>query len=474
MSVRNQTVIKLQLEAGVPITRDIGCEFIYIEQGRSLTVRAGGSRLTGRRRGDKIRLDGVVSSITVESDEAQLIELVVGFGEFERIIVEGELSLAEVVKTSTFETKNLPFEVTKEYGLINSDYVSFSQDAQINSVADGTTYPASANSLYAYDGNYIYMVAGGASGKLRVLDPIDLTQISVVDLNIAYANAGAEWYGARGLCAAYGRLYLWTTSYLYRVNPVTGDGYLIHSFAGATALGFPAGFVRDGLMYIPRSVGGYAAVVDPLNGDALIDANRQIFLGGSVQYVWLFDDIDDVLWAGSSGATTLTKFNNDGAGGWVSAGVSRNFGFLANVGFAMLSDYGKYVSRDYSGNDVSHASESVEYSGRLYVQEVGDISTRREYYIQGDYSWAPTAGGDVVMIGEIAKALMSGLNAGKLIKDNYRDYLISAEYRDEKNSYVKNAGSQSWAYRGLRDYGRLLLPSQATLKVMPEFLTDAF
>ena len=118
MANKRQANINRNLIAGVPQTIEMGCEFVFIDVGRDLTVIADSTRLTNRQAGDELRFDEPVKSVTLESAVDQTVELVMGYGHYNRLIVQGDvvanagvLGLDRIYRSDTRVKKGFSFDL---------------------------------------------------------------------------------------------------------------------------------------------------------------------------------------------------------------------------------------------------------------------------------------------------------------------------------------------------------------------------
>jgi hypothetical protein len=135
-------------------------------------------------------------------------------------------------------------------------------------------------------------------------------------------------------------------------------------------------------------------------------------------------------------------------------------------------DDSKGVFYDRGTTIKKKAFKDLVYSCRLYVQDVGDVASRKEFDCLADVSVVDYSA-DNLMIGQIAAACIQSVSANYQLREGYLDYLVSLEYNDGDYIFKKDAGTSTWAYRGFVDFGEMILESKFTIKLMPEYLSSA-
>lgn len=492
-SIRNQTPVKIDLTAGVPITRDIGCEFIFVERGKDLEIRAGGSRMTGRRAGDNIRLDGAVESFTVESPITQTIELVVGFGQFDRLIVEGQLSIAEYIKTLTGSRQTHGIDL--EYHIGYDEWepsVEFAGEL-IGEYDAPTSFGFDACCVYDRDNGKYYLFGG--NGKFEVVG-VDFTRESITDMASGYnkspMNSPADIYA--------NKIFFYSNDGFYRVDK---DGSNLTSCGsvraddpgqGRNRSGHGA-FIIDGYFYLGGSINGVGhfevyAIKSDLTMEWVFDCPFPAEWHANPQSPWTgvyYYHRERKIVINRLTSTICMSATFDGPDRLVSGG---NIDYLynspigdGNFHIVHWSDTENRLVTAVTHTGLSHifsrAVNDREVQLQAYFWDGVDPVTKKYFWISGtEHIYFKDDG--VVVVGDILGQIVRGLSDSgvSVLKDadllNYRDYVTYLEYTDGRNVYKKDAGSASWAYANFNDRGELFIPSQVKLRVLPELLTNVY
>ncbi|WP_127455153.1 hypothetical protein [Streptomyces sp. B29(2018)] len=108
---------KIELKAGVPQMIEQSSEFVFVEQGRDLVVRCDSVIHDGVQAGDKIRPSAPFDRITLISAYDQVIRIRAGWGDWDRLIVSGELNISSYVTSRGRGVEDsLPMELVREVG----------------------------------------------------------------------------------------------------------------------------------------------------------------------------------------------------------------------------------------------------------------------------------------------------------------------------------------------------------------------
>lgn len=172
MANKRQTNINRNLIAGVPQTIEMGCEFVFIDVGRDLTVIADSTRLTNRQAGDELRFDEPVKSVTLESAVDQTVELVMGYGHYNRLIVQGEIYTKDgVVNAGGKWVKYVPQPIKLGVGGFNVIDIQDEEKAAVASQAVG--YNTSGACFDSKRKQYLVKLAGN-DVKILSEDLVDM------------------------------------------------------------------------------------------------------------------------------------------------------------------------------------------------------------------------------------------------------------------------------------------------------------
>lgn len=172
MANKRQANITRNLVAGVPQSIEMGCEFVFIDVGRDLTIVADATRLTNRQTGDELRFDEPVKSIMIESAVDQTVELVMGYGQYNRLIVQGEIYTKDgVVNAAGKWVKYVPQPVTLSVGGFDVIDIQDEERTQVASQAVG--YNTSGACFDSKRKQYLIKLAGN-DVKILNEDLVDL------------------------------------------------------------------------------------------------------------------------------------------------------------------------------------------------------------------------------------------------------------------------------------------------------------
>ncbi len=453
MSTRKTSVFVRDLEPGIPQTIECGCEFVFVERARELTVIAESNRMTGRRSGDNIRFDESVKKVTIESSVKQRVELVLGFGDFNRLIIEGRLVLDERIETNALNTDLLPVEFTKTVGLVSTEELAFSAGQSLDtSFANNDTFGWS-NSFFEFD-HKIYLIL---KTEIRVFD-FELNLLDTVPLLSQLSGLLGADVGNDGFA------YAVRWGGIYKVNLYSGEVTLHYNYENLGAeLTANFAFCRnvDGRLWLSK---GQSGVFKVFNFDKHGFDSDVVFEGVTRWGAELFDKERGYL-----------LFCNIGGGSY-QVYDSKSLRYVGDEGLP-ASQMGGFISRKKNRMVVSHNDflnlhvlNDVVYTAQLYIQDGQNAATKREYYITGNYTFL-SRGAGVVIRGEIIAAILQGLDVGGGLSSNYLDYVVSLKYTDGNYALLRDAGSSSFAYRGFNDVGELFLESEVTIKLLPQYLT---
>jgi|GEM_PF-3881303 len=450
-------------EVSIPLNGD---KFLYLKEAPLPVYVAADQERLEMSQGDKTVFDGVVSEVVVSNTSENRIRVVVtvGRGDYERLFVSGEIALKEHVSTLALGSKSLPVEFRKEFGLVDDQGVSFeageiigqtptvSMDngdyARAYFVYENRIYLLMEAEVHQYelDGTHIATSAYAMGATMDFIRGADVDENGTAWVLQASGISKVNLYSLE-IVEAYSPNSVYGNSYGYGVSLV--DGKLHYAFSAADGEYGP--YQRIETYDIKTGTVGLLV----LNGEPTDNYSHTIY----------FDHVGGVFAQAGYGGSLKRLFDKSGNYvGTKSSPASQGGGFV----------YGKRNIHIVSMNNYLriHAVDDVEYAARLYVQDVGDVASRREYYIKGDYGFVVRPGG-VALRGNIVSAVLQGLDVGGGLKNNYLDYVVSIEYTDGNYVLKKDAGSSSFAWRGYQDFGELLLESEAAIRLLPEYLTGA-
>jgi hypothetical protein len=468
--------IVLIIPAGVenlPV-RAVG-DFIFLkESARDIKVTVSGQSIL-MRRGDKRRFDresvGRQAFETFEvSNNTEFdirVVFVVGEGDYSSQVVTGELSIAEKISSFSLNSLNLPVVMEKELGLVSAAKTVKTK----NTVISETTGYGPFYSAYYYKGRVVGFGPNNST-NMHVFDS-ELNYLS--DHPLVFSGSVGNWSIA-GACTNGKHAYV-----LFSGNATQGNkGIWVSSVLSsdfviaAEELQYKNGIgVIGDVLYVGCGT-GYGVAGNA--GKLLVkkyDINSDGSLG-SFSELWIdsggtgFDSIDviggEIFVSTGSNMASYKVFSIDGS-------FLRDENVSGVSGIFYLDD-SRGVFYDRGTVIKRKAFKDLVYSCRLYVQDVGDVGSRKEFDCLADVSVVGYGAGSL-MVGEIAAACIQSVSASYQLRDGYLDYLVSLEYNDGDYIFKKDAGTSTWAYRGFVDFGEMVLESKFTIKLMPEYLSGA-
>lgn len=443
-----------------------GGDFIFLKEcARDVRVIVDGHPVT-MRRGDKRRFDRKLYSDLQAFDSFEVsnpydVDLratfVVGRGDYNSQIVTGEIFVSEVYKTTSLQTNKKPVTIAREIGLVSTALYSVSADSNVASIAGTAIYAA-----IFYRNNLIVIDSGNVkrfdfSGAL-------LGSVAISGL------AGGDYIV--GMCEMGGRVYIATDqAKIGLLDLVAGRVVVLGGMGAAGQYALGRGLVAyNGMLYIKaRWVANKAKhsifMVDVSSGAPVF--SEYIYLSG---WSWVSEFNGHFVVGGYGGQVDVAyNIETKQIGGIVNpnlagTNIAPNWNHAVNMRVESdgFNTYLKYIN-------------TKTYKGKVFCQEVGNAGSRIEFGVGADYFYSPR-GANIAIGGKVAKLVIDGilLPSGRSAPVDYMDYIIAMNYTDGDYSYEKNAGTATWAYADFDDSGEILLPSEFSVSVMPELLTDVY
>ncbi|ACR12742.1 hypothetical protein TERTU_1440 [Teredinibacter turnerae T7901] len=449
------------LAVNVPLNSD---EFVYVKDApREIDVTIN-QQVLKMERGDKSRFSAPVDELVLLNphDVRIRVVLTVGRGDYEKLVVSGELSLAENIRTNALGSINMPVEFTKTFGLVSDVQVVHAANTVISTTpiidVTGSNF---ARAFFEWD-NKIYL--------------IDNTHIYIYDYAANLVGTKALSNSLQYICGGdvdpvSGNAYVVERNGIVRINLYSGDVFSVYNEAGFYfGCGLGAHIVGGELVFIrAKTTAGDSYKANevlyryPLGADEVNALPLTGFGGNYTQNLSIDRERGELLQSGS-GSHVYQAFD------------MRSQRYLGERRFAVTHS-GGYLSRKKNNfitsknNSIEVCTvDAIEYAARLYIQDGEDETTRREFSIAGDYGFLSRNSG-VVLRGNIVAAILQGLDIGGGLASNYLDYVVSLKYTDGNYTLLRDAGSSSFAYRGYEDIGELLLESEVTIRLLPQYLT---
>lgn len=455
-----------QLLAGVPLNIDQQCEFIFIDQGEDLDFTVGDSRLSGRKAGDFARFDRPVDSVRVVSPYDQTIKLVLGFGEFSRLIVSGELNVSSYVTTrGNGQAKSLPFPVTKTVGVESLGVV---EDVYGTVHATSSATSTFSSAMFWFDGAF-YKLETANVYKFSP-DSTDGTLDGTFPLGDGAANlAGVTLRGAAA--RSDGRVYFHANQKLFSLS--LGDYSVTTELAifGTDSTKNP---FNGGAMIGDRFYVAYCKIDDNANGLDDYFLSYDTYTGEVFQFTAnapLNHTVSGGI-VGYQGRYVLTT--NNGSGSWATFDLlgGKSSEYLGNHPDIKIASTVRATSPDGrfgcvdSANSISvRVIQSRTFYGALFVQDGSDTATKKVVLLDSAPNYFVRGAGYVFKLAVVELIL----KAYGYETENYLDYVTEVTAGDGYLTKTVGSGTQSFVVRGLTDTLPVFLDSEVSFKILPEF-----
>ena len=456
---------KIFLEAGqkgYPV-RAAG-DFVYVRSaaspirviidGQPITMEAGEKRKIPRSNVGSLGFDSF--EVDNLSDVAQSVTFVVGEGDYEKLIVSGELNASAYVTTSANGVNpSLPSEITKTVGLLNTNELTVTQgqDKQTGPVNNGGGLSFASfwfdDEFYGLDKLNLYTIDTTQNGVHKATQALDVSNVNfgftdyvqcagVTDGGTVYFKVGND------VC----KFSLHDRVVLYAKKNV---------FTKST--GAVGGFIYDNFFYL----NDYDTVTNNHRVAVLnIDDLSYHFLNHDDFSNRIHTRNDRKIYAGILGGMPEKVF--DLAGNYL---YDDNSGLLGvSQGDITYSPLGDLAVTSFTDRFDTKYAKAATYYGEIYVQNGADVATRKSVLLDEPMEFFPRGAGTVIT-GSVIKHILKAIRRGE--NSNYLDYLVSVSFTDGNNTKKISSGTQTWALRSIRDDISLFLESELTLELLPEF-----
>lgn len=445
-----------------------------IVDGQPITMEAGEKRVFKR----KNPIEMAFSDFQVDnlSTVAQQVTFITGEGDFEKIIVSGELNVSAYVNTATFGvSKSLPMETTKTVGI--DDLTPRTINAGTEVTNTGAQSGAVTQAAFYFDGS-CYGI-----DHLNIYRFTEATAPGTVDETLPLSNMASFGITATNNNAVYGAVADKNTGnvyffggfekYLYKFSigsRAVSRVSLTPLMSSQIAYGRGLGLVGRELVAYDKNLNG----ADGVGGDGRvgslvfwnIDTNEKRTVPLQNVPGKTYVDIGYIAPDGNfhicgAGTSNRLIFSLDGTylgeeNGWISSGLHGGF----------LPDGVNSITRD-TGNTgwAIKAFKQVQVAGSIFVQDGADTSTRKIIYLDSAPNYYPKNSGAVV-VGQILTSVMKYLNPAKSFA---LDFVTSFKFSDGNAIRKYDSGTQSFALRGFVDNFPVFLDSEVTVGFLPEF-----
>ena len=454
---QSQRDVRLVIPAGGTVNPNYRGEFVFVKDAARAVVVTIHEQEIEMESGDIRRVTSPFDKFSIRNDGAVSAEvrLVVGFGNYNRLIVQGEMNVSAYVRSSGNGVSSaLPDKITKEVGLDNNNEVTLSAGTVVTTSPDvaGTN----ARAVFYWDDEF-YALVETRLYKLDKVNDLAFAETIVVSPSLPTDVEGAA-INTRG------EIFAQCGGQIYKIG-LDGTNFGVVKNMGGLLDGVGGGSIGD-LVYFTILI----EFGPPLDNWAVFEYNtitgESRTVGSTVNRGQVLMVRDGVLYRTTFGSgdgyivDLDTLVVSDVLTNGVGIGSQNQTAFSAMEDLAATANYG--LAQNFS---VRNASDVTHY-GKIWVQEVGDATTRRYLALLEEYIWYPR-NGKTVMVGNVLKAILAATERAYDI--NYLDRIVSISYFDGLNTHLISSGTQSWALRGLEDELQLALDSEITIEILPPF-----
>ncbi|WP_086931453.1 hypothetical protein [Agarilytica rhodophyticola] len=428
-----------------------------IVDGQPITMREGDKRVFRRSEPGRLAFDNF--QVTNKSDLSLRCVFVAGTGDYNSQVVRGEFTVSENIQTTALATNSLPLNIKKTFGYVDINPVSYERNEEfIRTQVFDTVNEGLHRSLFLFDG-FVWSVTKTQLRKFSMSG-------ALLESHAISGDGDAFDSGLRGAAVTpEGIVYIVGLRVIGRLDMNTKSYSVIYTNPAGQFFPEIGVAYRNGFLTLIRRSDSNSITFSRFNvltleiEDVVVGVTES---NGALNRLSYYEK-DDLLLIGNS--TGRTFFYD--AETLQYTGVQKLLAINSPLYVPEFNLQVEYITDAY----VFRVIDPVDYVARLYIQDGSDVTTRNEFLISGDAVFFPR-GDKTVMRGEILKYILQGLSAGRVIEENYMDYVTSLTYSDGRNNIVKSAGSATFSYRGYSDVGELILPSEVEVKIMPEYLTE--
>ena len=434
-----------------------GGDFVYLRRavfpirviidGQPITMEAGEKRRIPRKEPGRQAFDSFEVDNT--ANVAQSVTFVVGEGDYEKIIVSGELNVsAYVTSAGNGVSAALPDKITKEVGLDNNN-VSTTSSGIVLTTSPGLGSNAKAvfywdDEFWAVTQQNLYRLHKTTDGVFA--ETIPLSAILPGPVNGAAVNTRGE-------------IFVDSAQNIHKLD-FEGNNFGSVVALGGLFTGTGGASIGDKVYFLTLSIFGPPTDIwNIFEYDTITGATRSV--ADPINHGNVLDMRDGVLYRHGFGAGSAYAVDPVTLEVATVATPNIMVGGQAQTAFSPMEDL--CATGNNTDFSVREASDATHY-GKIWVQEVGDVTTRRYLALLDEYVWYPR-NGKTVMVGKVLKAILASIERDYDV--NYLDRVVSIAYSDGLNTHLINSGTESWALRGLDDEIHLALDSEVTVEILP-------
>jgi len=352
----------------------------------------------------------------------------------------------------------MPTSIEKEFGLISDQSRDLKAGDAIwtfnNSSAELGT---GGISTVAESNGYIYV------GKGEKVTVFDMSGNIVSTVNVENRTASNVVRVMHQIAVENGYVYWNFNREYFRAKLSNGDTEkLFQTSSGITnqALSVYKGFIftndrAGGNRLLKRSFSG--DVIASISLDDLESAANYRIKGSCESGVILYEHVNQNFRIYDSNLNLVREFKLN----------VESFSFNQIVFF---DDHNSYVHASSSLDLNYRTTVDVSYVAELYIQDVGNDSSRKTAFVNADIN-IQYVRDKAVLSGEIISAFIQTIDPSLGVKNNYLDYVTGIDYSDDRFFYNVSSGTSSFLNKGIKDNFRIALESKVKLKILPEYLT---
>lgn len=405
-------------------------------------------------RGDVRKVTRPFEKFTIENRTANdvAVRLVVGFGDYNRLIVQGEMNISAYVRQSSgILNESLPSEIVKTMGLVNTTEQTVVKSAiKQDSVAN--TGSGFAFATFIYESQYY----GMDNDNLYILDPNAGPFISTQALDwTGVVRDGGQNVHCAGVTPG-GTVYFKHGNDLYKfsLNDLVVKLLLANEFGNSTT-----------------NLGGFVEAGKFIFSDFLLVDRVVVYdIDTNTYSVWSHANLRKSVYGRGDGYVYSANLGSSEEQQFTVAGTH----VATNAGAAYSSQASTTISPDGSIVVTSENTffrfkwaRSGTYYGEVYIENTGDATTRKNILLDEPFEWAPVLG-KTRMTGRVVRVIMRLLSQTEAV--NYLDSVVSFEWTDGYNTRKVSAGTQTWQLREIEDKLSILLDSEFKLEILPDFI----
>ena len=457
----SQRDIKKTLSPNQSLPVDVQGEFYFVKKcAQEISIVVHNQTQIGIE-GDSARFVKPFENLTLKNTSGVTLEvvLVVGYGAYNRNIINGQVSLLEHMKTNALGNY-LPVSFTRRMGVESAERTAYVQGDNLAVFNQSDSGEGPHLSAVVYD-DQIWQI--NQKGIRRFDFDGNVVDELVFDVAIAHELHGAT-------VGEDGRVFV-------LVKPSSGNANISEIdlrtgvFIDGGDTGISVHWISAGIEYRK----GYIYFSEYNANGPVMFRKKASSLANTYsvgqwdtdRYMVRYDKDSDEIWF-TDGSGTIQKIDPE-------TGVVKSSFYLA----AYSNGYSSIIIDEELNRQITlhghvtyfNVQSDIVYKAKLWSQEGDDVSTKRVFYTAAEVSFFDR-GNSTIMQGEIVSAMLQAIEINARLRTDYLDYVSKIIYTDGHYNLEQSAGSASFSYRGYGDKGRLLMESDFTLSLHPQYLTE--